>query len=156
MRKKDREITDINKIENIISRCHCCRLGFCDNGHAYIVPMNFGYVNDNGKYTFYFHSANEGRKIDLIKENPHAGFELDTNFELNEGDEACDYSARFQSVIGNGVISFVNGFEEKKTGLNLIMEHYTGKKEWTYDEKMINAVCIFKLEINELSCKEHL
>lgn len=44
MRRTDREITDAEKITQIIQTCHCCRLGFCDNGAVYIVPLNFGYA----------------------------------------------------------------------------------------------------------------
>ena len=54
MRRTDREITDAEKITQIIQTCHCCRLGFCDNGAVYIVPLNFGYAcllytSDRGK-----------------------------------------------------------------------------------------------------------
>ena len=43
MRRKDREVTDPVKIREIITACNCCRLGFCDKGRAYIVPMDFGF-----------------------------------------------------------------------------------------------------------------
>ena len=35
MRRKDREITDKQKIDEIIRGCHCCRLGFCDGDEVY-------------------------------------------------------------------------------------------------------------------------
>ena len=60
MRRKDREVTEEARIDEIISRCHCCRLGFNDGGEVYIVPMNFGWVKRDGKRYFYFHSAKEG------------------------------------------------------------------------------------------------
>lgn len=44
MRRKDREVTDEAKIDEIISRCNCCRIGFNDSGEVYIVPLNFGFV----------------------------------------------------------------------------------------------------------------
>ena len=80
MRRTDREITDAEKITQIIQTCHCCRLGFCDNGAVYIVPLNFGYAEENGKRVFYFHSAKSGRKLDLIAGAPSVGFELDVNY----------------------------------------------------------------------------
>ena len=61
MRRKDREITDSARIDAVIRGCDCCRLGFCDAGEVYILPLNFGYENREGKRTFYFHSAREGR-----------------------------------------------------------------------------------------------
>ena len=155
MRRNDREITDMMKIEDIMSRCTCCRIGFQDDGKVYIVPLNFGYVAKGDTYIFYFHGAKEGRKIDLINKNPVVGFEMDTNYTLNEADQACGYSARFQSIIGNGIVSIVSEMNEKKLGLSLLMEHNTGKQNWDFDEKMLNAVTVFKLEVTKMSCKEH-
>lgn len=156
MRRKDREILDTEKIKTMITSCQCCRLGLNDEGQVYIVPLNFGYTELDGVYTFYFHGAKEGRKIDLIRKNNNVGFELDTNYKLNISDVACGYSARFQSVIGTGKITFVTTKEEKNTALLEIMRHCTGKKEWEFSEDMLNSVCVFKLSVDELSCKEHL
>ncbi|MBD5509104.1 MAG: pyridoxamine 5'-phosphate oxidase family protein [Lachnospiraceae bacterium] len=155
MRRKDREVTDSTKIETIISRCTCCRIGFQDDGEVYIVPLNFGYEVKDDTYTFYFHGAKEGRKIDLMQRNPIVGFEMDTNYALNEADTACGYSARFQSVIGTGVVRIVSESDERELGISLLMEHNTGKRNWIFDEKMMNAVTIFKLEVTKMSCKEH-
>ena len=126
MRRKDREITEPAKIREIIEASHCCRLGFFDGKEVYIVPLSFGYEEEEGRRFFYFHSAREGRKIDLISAAPSVGFELDTNYELVEGDLACNHSARFQSVIGTGRVSFVDAAEERKAALQSIMRHNTG------------------------------
>lgn len=159
MRRKDREVTDGQRIGEIIESCQCCRLGLCDGGKAYIVPMNFGYEEKQGRYTLYFHSAKEGRKIDLIEKTGYAGFEMDANLKIysNGADgSACSFTARFQSVIGSGRVSFVEEREEKLFALKTIMRHNTGKEDWKFEENMLNAVCVFKLEVQELSCKEHL
>lgn len=156
MRRKDREVTDENKIEEIMSKCHCCRLGLNDNGEVYIVPLNFGFVKEEGKFTLYFHGAKEGRKIDIISKNPEVGFEMDRNYELITGDTACNYSAHYQSIIGNGTVSFVEDKTEKVKGLNAVMKQTTGKSDWIFNDKMLNAVCVYKLDVNKLSCKEHL
>lgn len=107
MRRKDREITDNNEIDKIINECNCVRLGLNDDGKVYIVPLNFGFEHDDDKRRFYFHSAKEGRKIDLLKKTKSAGFEMDTGFSIMEGKTACDYSAKYKSVIGEGNVSFV-------------------------------------------------
>lgn len=156
MRRKDREVTDRQKIREIIAACHCCRLGFCDEGKAYIVPLNFGYEEKDGGYVFYFHSAKEGRKIDLIEKTHYAAFEMDANMEVYGKDTACSWAARFQSVMGGGKVSFVEVEEEKLFALRAIMHHNTGKEDWQFEENMLRAVCVFKLEVEELSCKEHL
>ena len=158
MRRKDREITDRQAIFGIIESCQCCRIGFHDDGEVYIVPLNFGFEYEEERIVLYFHGAKEGRKIDLIAKSPRVGFEMDTNYEVyakNNSGTACTYTARFQSVIGTGKVSIVSDANEKKHGLLLLMRHMTKKSEWSFDEKMLNAVAVFKLEVEKLSCKEH-
>lgn len=158
MRRADREITNIDEIAEVIKSCSCCRLGFNDDGEVYIIPLNFGFELKDSKITFYFHGAKQGRKIELIENSPQVGFELDTNhrvYSLNEDSIACDYTASYKSVIGTGKVSVVQGREEKMHGLNLLMEQCTGKRDWTFDDKMLNSVAVFKLEANKFSCKAH-
>ena len=81
MRRKEREITDNNKIIEIIDKCDCCRLGFKDEESVYIVPLNFGYKKEDEKIILYFHGSNEGKKVNLIKSQSNIGFEMDTKHE---------------------------------------------------------------------------
>ena len=158
MIRKDREVTDPEKIADIISRCNCCRIGFIDGNEVYIVPLNFGYVIKDNTYLFYFHGAKEGRKIDLIRKRPDVGFEMDTDSEvysLGKSGLACEYTSRFQSIIGNGTVSIVTDLEEKKYGLSLLMKRNAGEHEWNFDDKTVSAVAVFKLEVKKISCKEH-
>ena len=155
MRRNDREIVDYKQILEIIESCDCCRVGFYDGNEVYIVPLNFGYEYKEDKLTLYFHGAKEGRKIDLINEVMSVGFEMDTNYKLHEGDTACKHSARFDSVIGNGRISIVESMPERKFALEKLMLKATHKADWNFTEAMLNAVCIFKIEVTKLSCKRH-
>lgn len=156
MRRSDREVSDNKKIDQIINKCHCCRLGFYDQGKVYIVPLSFGYIKNKDKRIFYFHSAKEGRKIDLIKKTPVVGFEMDTNYKLQTGKTACQYTATYQSLIGNGKLSFVEEILEKKAGLQAIMFQNTNKDNWEFSDQMLITTCVFKLVITEISGKEHL
>ena len=54
MRRKDRDVTDRQRIQEIIRSCYCCRIGFIDNGFVYIVPMNFGERIEGEKLFFIF------------------------------------------------------------------------------------------------------
>ena len=155
MRRKDREVTDPSRILDILSRCHCCRLGFYDAGEVYIVPLNFGYTEQAGQLTFYFHSARQGRKIDLIARGQPVGLELDTDYALQTGPMACDYTAQFQSIIGTGTVHFVEDDAGKQAALRQIMLHNTGSADWDFSAPMLRAVCIFKLEVQTLTCKVH-
>ena len=158
MRRKDREVLDEVKIDKFIRNCDCCRIGFYDkeNNEVYIVPLNFGYSHVDNKRVFYFHGAKEGRKIELISKTKKVSFEMDSNHELIVGKMACNYSERYQSVIGTGLISFVEDKDEKIAALNEIMFQSTGKKDWDFPEPMLNGVVVFKIEVTSLSAKERL
>lgn len=155
MRRKDREITEFTKIIDIIDKCDVCRLGLIDDGEAYIVPMNFGYeVLDDG-ISLYFHGAGEGRKMSLIPQQSVVSFEMDRKHELVTADVGCQFSYLYQCVMGTGTIESLCTIEEKTHGLERIMEHYTGKKQWEFDEKLLERTAILKLSVQSVSCKEH-
>ena len=155
MRRRDREVKDIIVIKSFIQKESIIRIAFYDKGEIYIVPVNYGYLFENNKHIFYFHGAKAGRKYELSKSMPIVGFEIDGNYELLNADIACDYSAKFQSVIGNGKVEIIEDSQEKMKALLELMKHNTGKTEWEFDEKMLKAVCGFKLVVEEMSCKEH-
>jgi len=154
MRRSDRAVTDPARIRKIVAACTCCRLGLCDGGRAYIVPLNFGFVERDGRYTFYFHGAEEGRKIDLIRRTGWAAFEMDRGHELIEGPSGCGCSARYQCVMGGGPVTLVEDREEKIAGLRALMRHDTGRDGWEFDGAVTDRTRVIRLEAEELTCKE--
>ena len=65
MRRSDREITDLGEILSIINDCKVIHLAMVDDGEPYLLPLNFGYSYENGAFSFFCHSAREGRKLDI-------------------------------------------------------------------------------------------
>ncbi len=157
MRRKDRQVEDTKIIHEIIEKCHCCRLGFVDEGEVYIVPLNFGYKQFENETVLYFHSAFEGKKIDLINKSNHVGFEMDTNFNVyaKNDNEACSYTASFESIIGTGEISIIKNDEEKDFALQTFMHHNTKKINWHFNKTILDSVCMFKVKIKKMTCKVH-
>lgn len=153
MRRADREITDTNLIEAFIKQEKILRIAFYDNGDIYIVPVNYGYTCINDKYSFYFHGASAGRKYELAKTKPQVGFEIDGEFKLITGTIACEYSAKFQSVIGTGKLQLLENKEEKIAALNTIMNQVATQDKWQYDEHLLEVVAVFKLDADKISCK---
>ncbi len=125
MRRKEREITDYHKMTGIVKACDCCRIGLVDDAGAYIVPLNFGCEDQGGELILYFHGAREGKKIELIGQQPVVSFEMDTGHEIMTGKTACSYSYLFQSVMGRGRIELLQDYEEKCHGLELVMRRYS-------------------------------
>ena len=156
MRRQDRAVTAPEKIRAVINACEVCRLGLQDGRGVYVVPVNVGHTVEGGRHVFYFHGAAEGRKVDLVRRNGWAGFELDTGYRLQGAEAACGYTAAFQSVIGEGPIRVVETAEEKRRGLAAIMRQATCCGDWTFPDAAVDAVCVLRLDAEELSCKEHL
>jgi len=148
MRRREKEITDRKLIESIIHRATVCRIGLCDQGTPYVVPVSFGY-KDN---CLYFHSADEGRKIDVLKRNNRVCFEVDIDVEWVPSETPCKWSVKYLSVIGFGQASFVHDLQEKRKALNIIIEHYSGRS-YEYPEKTLAKVTIIKAEIDTMTGK---
>ena len=110
MRRKEKEISDKAEIEIIILKSEVCRLGLSDDGVAYIVPLCFGY-QDN---CLYFHSAGEGKKIDILKRNKQVCFEFEADTRVTTGKTACAWGMQYRSVIGYGEASFIRDAKEKR------------------------------------------
>lgn len=149
MRRKDREITDVAMITEIIKKCKVCRIALFDEDFPYIIPMNFGLREDNGKIELYFHCANEGKKLDLIRKCNKASFEMDCNHRLITGEKACDFTMEFESVCGNGTIDILSE-ERKAYALTALMDQYAERKTYQFSDNYINAVTVFRLTVENV------
>ncbi len=140
------------KINSIIDKCDVCYLGMVDSdNNPYVLPFNFGYEND----TIYLHSAGEGKKIDILKQNPNVCVTFSTDHKLFHRHEhvACSYGMRYRSVVAYGKVVFINDFDQKKEVLNIIMRKYTGKN-FDYNPPAVNNVAIYKIEISKIEGRE--
>lgn len=155
MRRADREITDPSALQAIFQEASVCRLAFSAEDAPYIVPLNFGWQQEAGHYVLYFHGAPEGRKLELLKQNPHVGFELDCGYRLKSGETACGFSAAFRSIIGTGTLERLTQPEEQRAGLACIMAHYSSRNDWSFPEKMLEHTCVLRLRVTSLCGKEH-
>ena len=119
MRKSRQEIRDRNILEEILKSQVVCRLAMVDGGRPYIVPVNYGYREG----CLYIHSAPEGTKIDLLRQNPEISFEVEDKIEITKGDRACDWSTRYRSVIGYGKVEILSDESSKQHGLEVFQWH---------------------------------
>jgi uncharacterized protein len=148
MRRNDRQITDRNAIDSIIRRCTICRLGMCDNGQPYIVPLSFGY---DGRF-LYVHAALDGKKVDMLKKNNRICFEFDRLDEVTSSAQACNWSMKYESVIGVGVAEMVEDVDAKMAALNCIMRQYSNS-DWTFTEQAVSTTSVYRIRIEEITGK---
>ncbi|PKN52357.1 MAG: pyridoxamine 5'-phosphate oxidase family protein [Deltaproteobacteria bacterium HGW-Deltaproteobacteria-13] len=148
MRKKEREIKDRKDIDGIIRRCRVCHLAMCDEGQPYVVPLNFGYDDR----FLYFHAALEGRKVDIIKRNNRVGFEFDILHDIVTAERACDWGAKYESVMGSGTAEIVDDADAKKEALQCIMRQY-GSDANDFSDEILKKTLILRVRIIEISGK---
>jgi hypothetical protein len=158
MRRSEREVSEIEVIEEIIKKADVCRIALANDNIPYIVTMNFGYTNDPEQRLF-FHCANEGRKLEMIRKNKFVCFEMDIDHKIytrpgKDGRKGCNWGMVYRSVVGYGNISIITEREARKTGLDFIMRHYGDENEYVYDEKVLANTTVLRLDITEITGKK--
>lgn len=152
MRRQDREVAQFDQQLEIIRRCDVCRLAIYDEPVPYLVPLNFGEEVVNGTLFLYFHSALEGTKLELLRQHPRVTFELDCGHQLVLNDEKMYCTMAYQSVIGQGTVSFC-GDEEQVHGLDVIMKHYHAE-DFQYSHAAVPRTAVLKLRVASMTGKQ--
>ena len=148
MRRKEKEIVEKNEIEDVIAAAKVCRLAMAENGQPYIVPLCFGYADD----VLYFHSAMEGKKLNILKQNNRICFEFDIDTEIKIGKIACQWGMKFRSVIGFGRAYFIEDPESKRSALDTIMRQYSSDA-FEFPDKTIDKTTVIRVEIESMTGK---
>lgn len=141
----------LNRVEMLktLGSCDVCYIGMVDQDNMpYVLPFNFGLHGE----TLYFHSAPEGKKINILLSRPDVCIAFSTGHELYHQHEqvACSYGMKFKSVIISGKVEFIEDYDRKVEALNVIMMHYTGK-EFNYNAPAVNNVKVYKVVIDKIS-----
>ncbi|MGE5313126.1 MAG: pyridoxamine 5'-phosphate oxidase family protein [Acidobacteriota bacterium] len=151
MRRNDKAITDPALIEHILSASHICRLAMVDqSGEPYLVPLN--YACHEG--ALFFHSAAAGRKIDILRAHPRVCFEIESGVEVVPHELACEWTTKYRCVIGYGRVEFIEGEEEKRRVLELIMAQHGKPGPNAFKSGQVRSLAIMKLTIDELTAKQ--
>lgn len=152
MRRADREVTELSELVRIMEQCDVCRLALNDGDYPYILPLNFGMEVRDGTVTLYFHSALEGRKLDLLRQDSRASFEMDCGHELVMERERGHCTMLYKSVIGRGHVELVPE-EDRDRGLAILMEHYHPGEAFPYSKKAIPRTMVYKLTVEQMTGK---
>jgi nitroimidazol reductase NimA-like FMN-containing flavoprotein (pyridoxamine 5'-phosphate oxidase superfamily) len=148
---RTRMTNDKLELKEIIDRCDACYLGMVDQqGLPYVLPFNFGYEEG----IIYLHSAQTGRKMDVMKNNPNVcvAFSTDHKLFFRHENVACSYGMDYRSVLAFGKIVFIDDFDEKVRILNIIMRKYAGK-DFPYNAPAIHNVAVYKVDVEKMEGK---
>lgn len=145
MRRVDREVTEPREINAAILRYKVCTLGISGSPGMRLVPMCFGFSDG----CLYFHSATQGEKIGILRENPRVVFEMGKVLEVVGNDDI-----HYESVIGHGSVEFLESSEDKRAGIRILLESFSGSTHDVSDSSLENT-CVFRVRIDRLSMKRN-
>lgn len=151
MRRSERAFGEPEALLSALRRCRVAFIAFSGEP-PYVVPMNFGAKLEGGRFSLYLHGAGEGEKHARIREDDRAAFAAVASERLLIAQTACGYSEAYESVCGDGRITYVEG-EEKKEGLRLLMEQLAPGQKWTFDDAAFAGVTVMRLDVERISGK---
>lgn len=149
MRRKDRE-RDKAFACHVADQSEVCYLGLADkNATPYCVPLNMVREGD----AFYFHCAKEGKKIDMMRQNPLVSVACTSYSEVVPDKETAYYS----SAIFAGRAEELTALDEKLHAMRLLcnklLDGQTGEEE--HFKKRVASVGVWKITITEAAGKQH-
>jgi nitroimidazol reductase NimA-like FMN-containing flavoprotein (pyridoxamine 5'-phosphate oxidase superfamily) len=149
MRRQDKEMRDPSLIRATLEEALVCRVAMVDGDRPYLLPFSFVVEGDN----LYIHSAAYGRKLDVLRKNPHVCVEVDTDVAVVPAKATCDVGMRFRSVLGFGKVSFVEDPAEKARVLRLFILKYTPKGSTEMPVREIALTVVLRVAIERLTGK---
>jgi nitroimidazol reductase NimA-like FMN-containing flavoprotein (pyridoxamine 5'-phosphate oxidase superfamily) len=152
MRRKEKEITNPSELEEILHKAHICHLGLIDDEMPYVIPVHYGYYQGQ----LFIHSANEGKKIDLLKKNPKVCFEIELDHQIHNTGIPCNWSTTYKSVIGYGKAEILKDFNEKIIALSKLIDHYAPGTVYDFSKKNVDNVTIICVTIDHMTGKKSL
>ncbi len=150
--RREKLITDIETVSQILNKSKILHLGLVDGDEPYVIPMNYGHTIEGDKITIWLHGAKSGRKYDIIKKNPKVFFEMECDIEPFEGEVACKYGISYSSLMGKGIATIVEDIEEKKVALSILMQTQT-EKNFQFNDKLASVVGIIRIDVSDYTAK---
>lgn len=151
MRRTDREQT-AEFAWDIFEKCQYAVLSMADSqGRPYSVPVSIAC----GHGCVYFHSALEGRKTDLLRQNPHVCITCVDDVEL----QAEQFTTKYKSAIAFGTARELLDPTEKVQGLRCLCRKL-GPRQPELTERKIQAglerTAVWRITVEQITGKAKL
>lgn len=153
MRRSDRQITDQNELDEILTAGKYIIISMCRDNEPYIVTLSYGY--DKAWNALYIHTGQKGMKIDFITANPYVCATIIDDGGYITGE--CGHA--FRSIVIDGKLIFVEDLEEKKHGMTAILNQLENKSDVVRErslknDKVYDGIAVLRLDIINLIGKK--
>lgn len=109
MRRADKSITDPAKLRRVLREAKYITLAMCRGDKPYLVSLNHAYDKEGD--CIYIHSAPEGKKLDILRENPNVWGQAVIDHGFYGGTDDCRQN--YVSAMFEGKFAFVDDPAEK-------------------------------------------
>lgn len=158
MRRGERAIQSKGGQKSILEHCRVCSLAFSGDGYPYVIPLNYGFVWEDGQEmpVLYFHGALEGTKIDHMERDDRVAFCVQNEKEIKILEPACRSTMIYESVCGTGRLSRVTDPQEKGEALTRIMQQYDPKGgPYEFAPEVVARTTVLRLCVETLTGKSN-
>lgn len=157
LRRTDRAMPGEAEIEDLLRRTPFGVTATSVDNQPFLHTSLFCYIP--GKRRIYLHTALQGRTRDNILHNPQVCFSVAEIGRLLPADTAMEFSNEYASVIAFGHARLVTEDEEKRSGLQALLDKYFPERQPGRDYRPItqaelDRTSVFAIEIEEWSGKQ--
>lgn len=136
MRKAQREMSSEWAWE-VLKRAPYVTVCMTDtDGTPYAVPLSLACVGD----VLYFHCAAEGRKLDILRQNPHVCLSAVSKCRPVMEVLNSNFTLEYECAIAMGVASIVEDDAEKIAGLRAICERFLPQHMDAFDTAVARSL----------------
>lgn len=161
MRMFERICQDKEKINSLLLEMQTGYLGLSAGDMPYIVPLNYVWHQGN----IYIHGANEGRKVDIMKENANATFVVCESFGTLVNPIPAHTDTAYLSVMVFGKMEVVTDLVEATLIMQQLLDKYVPGYYETplalnhvekYQSSLGSKTGVYKLMTSEITAKENI
>lgn len=121
MRKKSREMDAVWALE-VMDKAPYMTVSMTNlDGMPYSVPLSLARTDEK---TFYFHCATEGKKLDILRQNPCVCLTAVCKCKPTVGPKDGSFTLEYKSAIAFGKAEIITDEEEKTKALRAICQRF--------------------------------
>lgn len=151
MRRKEKEVKDHAEMVRVLMAARYVTVAMCDEDGPYLATLTHGY--DAERNAIYFHCANDGRKVDILKRDGRVwGQAL---VDLGYADGRCDHL--YETTQFRGKAQFIQDPAEKRHALEVLIRKNEKAPEKVMAEQItddsVRRVNIGRIDIDLMTGK---
>jgi nitroimidazol reductase NimA-like FMN-containing flavoprotein (pyridoxamine 5'-phosphate oxidase superfamily) len=160
VRLSKRVCTDEIKIAAFLEGAQTAYLGLADGGVPYVVPLNYVWLHGS----FYFHGAEEGRKMDIMRRNPDACITIGESYGTLPHPVPAKTDTAYMSIMAFGAMEPVAGLAEATEVMQAMLDkyapgYYKERLARSHVERYVSSMgsktAVFKMTVRQLTAKEN-